>query len=154
MLPRRTSRVRTIDHTTQLRRCFLDGRRESAQSLTQSSHKPRPSITRRSRDALRRTATELCPELNKKGITLEDGLGPYVDDDEEGAEEDASKITEIGKVAAKASLKDVGFKPIRSPLSEHQTSLAGALLNKSVGKGSAKFKKASADGAADSKGIL
>ena len=32
------------------------------------------------------------------------------------------------------------FKPVRSPLPEHQTSLAGALLNKSVGKGSAKFK--------------
>ena len=56
--------------------------------------------------------------------------------------------------AKSADSKLVGFKPLRSPLTEHQTSLGGALLNKSVGKGSAKFKKLSAEGAADSKGVL
>merc|ERR1712129_169828 len=87
------------------------------------------------------TAAELHPTLNKKSATLEFGLGPYIDDDaEEKADADASKVAPIDK-AKSAEAKFVGFKPLRSPLTEHQTSLGGALLNKSVGKGSAKFKK-------------
>jgi len=101
------------------------------------------------------TAAELHPTLNKKSLNLEFGLGPYVDDDaEEKADADASKVAPVEK-AKSADAKAVGFKPQRSPLTEHQTSLGGALLNKSIGKGSAKFKKmATPEGAADSKGNL
>ena len=108
------------------------------------------------------TAGELQPPLNVKGAKLEYGLGPYIDDDdkEKGGKEDTSKVVPVGPVkAGDNKAKDVGFKPLRSPLLEHQTSLAGALLNPSKGKGSAKFKgvaaaNANADGAADSKGVL
>ena len=105
------------------------------------------------------SATQLFPALNaKKGQAPELGLGPYVDDekDEDG---DASKVAPVGKGDKGAPLSDVGFKPIRSPLDEHRAGLGATLLNKSVGKGSAKFKGAAAasaapGAAADSKGVL
>ena len=87
------------------------------------------------------TAAELHPTLQAAKAPLEFGLGPYVDDDkDDGGEPDASKVVATAAKAGGAKAKDVSFKPVRSPLPEHQTSLAGALLNKSVGKGSAKFK--------------
>ena len=72
---------------------------------------------------------------------------------------DASKVAPVGKGDKAAPLSDVGFKPIRSPLDEHRAGLGATLLNKSVGKGSAKFKGAAAasaapGAAADSKGVL
>ena len=86
------------------------------------------------------------------------GLGPYVDDEKDD-EGDASKVAPVGKGDKAAPLSDVGFKPIRSPLDEHRAGLGATLLNKSVGKGSAKFKGAAAasaapGAAADSKGVL
>ena len=87
------------------------------------------------------TAAELHPTLQAAKAPLEFGLGPYVDDDkDDDGEPDVSKVVATAAKAGGAKAKDVSFKPVRSPLPEHQTSLAGALLNKSVGKGSAKFK--------------
>jgi len=108
------------------------------------------------------TAEQLHLPLSAARGRLEFGLGPYVDDDADGADGDggdASKVVAAVGAGAKAAAVDVGFKPVRSPLAEHQTSVAGALLNKSTGKGSAKFKgaaagSATAAGAADSKGVL
>jgi hypothetical protein len=103
------------------------------------------------------STAQLFPARNaKKGQAPELGLGPYVDDkkDEDGG---ASKVTPVGKGAP---LPDVGFKPIRPLLDEHRAGLgATLLLNKSVGKGSKKFKgiaaaSASPGAAADSKGVL
>ena len=105
------------------------------------------------------SATQLFPALNaKKGQAPELGLGPYVDDEKDD-DGDASKVTPVGKGDKAAPLSDVGFKPIRSPLDEHRAGLGATLLNKSVGKGSAKFKGAAAasaapGAAADSKGVL
>ena len=105
------------------------------------------------------SATQLFPALNaKKGQAPELGLGPYVDDEKDD-EGDASKVAPVGKGDKAAPLSDVGFKPIRSPLDEHRAGLGATLLNKSVGKGSAKFKGAAAasaapGAAADSKGVL
>jgi hypothetical protein len=106
------------------------------------------------------SATQLFPALNaKKGQAPELGLGPYVDDEKDD-HGDASKVAPVGKGDKAAPLSDVGFKPIRSPLDEHRAGLGATLLNKSVGKGSAKFKGAAAaasaapGAAADSKGVL
>ena len=105
------------------------------------------------------SATQLFPALNaKKGQAPELGLGPYVDDEKDD-DGDASKVAPVGKGDKAAPLSDVGFKPIRSPLDEHRAGLGATLLNKSVGKGSAKFKGAAAasaapGAAADSKGVL
>ena len=94
----------------------------------------------------------------EKGQAPELGLGPYVDDEKDD-DGDASKVAPVGKGDKGAPLSDVGFKPIRSPLDEHRAGLGATLLNKSVGKGSAKFKGAAAasaapGAAADSKGVL
>ena len=98
------------------------------------------------------SATQLFPALNaKKGQAPELGLGPYVDDEKDD-DGDASKVAPVGKGDKGAPLSDIGFKPIRSPLDEHRAGLGATLLNKSVGKGSAKFKAPGA--AADSKGVL
>ena len=106
------------------------------------------------------TAAELHPTL-QAAKAMEIGLGPYVDDDKDDAESEgtaaATKVAPVAKAKkGDTGAASVGFKPFRSPLTEHQTSLAGALLNKSVGKGSAKFKAAGGapEGAADSKGVL
>ena len=62
----------------------------------------------------------------------------------------ADKVKPVDKGKGETVAKDVGFKPVRSPLDEHTTSLAGALLNKSKSKGSAKFKGAAGgDGGSD-----
>lgn len=112
------------------------------------------------------SATQLFPEMNAKlkGQAPELGLGPYIDDDADDKAEgntdyDASKVAPVGKGDKGAPLSNVGFKPFRSPLDEHRASLGATMLNKSVGKGSAKFKGAGASpvasgAAADSKGVI
>lgn len=101
------------------------------------------------------TAEALHPTLNGRK-TLAYGLGPYIDDDGDDGDlitriaAAADKVKPVDKGKGEVVAKDVGFKPVRSPLDEHTTSLAGALLNKSKSKGSAKFKGAAGgDGGSD-----
>jgi len=93
-------------------------------------------------------ASELHLRIQAKESLAEFGLGPPVSEDfikdyAPFATEAPHGVEPVPIIKGKKlNSKDVGFKPFKSPLKEHEATVGSSLLNKSTGKGThKKFKK-------------
>lgn len=93
-------------------------------------------------------ASELHLRVRASKTTPEFGLGPALDDDYVDEYDPATSTTEgmkiepvVKKKEKTLTIDEVGFKPYKAFIKEHQKTLGSSLLNKSTGKGSVKFKQ-------------